>query len=76
MFGGTICKISLNSKTPIFIHSAYHTTSAIDMAMASPAIALDFQWSFHDDLCGNDHFPIFLSSFAESNTGLINLYII
>ena len=35
--------------------------------MASPTIALDFQWSVHDDLCGSDHFPIFLSSHTEAD---------
>ena len=51
-----------------FIHSAYHTTSAIDLSVASPTIALDFQWSAHDDLCGSDHFPIFLTSHTEADT--------
>ena len=36
--------------------------------VASPTIALDFQWSVHDHLCGSDHFPIFLSSCTEANT--------
>ena len=60
--------ILLNSKTPTFLHSAYHTTSAIDLAVASPTIALDFQWSVHDDLYGSDHFPIFLTSYTEADT--------
>ena len=60
--------ILLNSKSPTFVHSAYNSTSAIDLAVASPAIALDLQWSVQDDLCGSDHFPIFLNSHAEDNT--------
>ena len=60
--------ILLNSKSPNFVHSAYNSTSAIDLAVASPTIALDFQWSVHDDLCGSNHFPIFLKSHAEDNT--------
>ena len=67
--------ILLNYKSPTFVHSAYNSTSsaynstsAIDLAVASPTIALDFQWSVHDDLCGSDHFPIFLKSHAEDNT--------
>ena len=55
-------------KSPTFVHSAYNSTSTIDLAVASPTIALDFQWSVHDDLCGSDHFPIFLKSHAEDNT--------
>ena len=58
----------LNSKTPTFLHSAYHTTSAIDLAVASPTIALDLQWSVHDDLCGSDDFPISLTSHTEADT--------
>ena len=60
--------ILLNTKSPTFLHSAYNSTSAIDLSVASPTIALDFQWSVHDDLCGSDHFPIFLTSHAEDNT--------
>ena len=60
--------ILLNSKSPTFLHSAYNSTSAIDLSVASPTIALDFQWSVHDDLCGSDHFPIFLKSHAEDTT--------
>ena len=60
--------ILLNSKTPTFLHSAYQTTSAIDLAVASPTIALDFQWSVHDDLYGSDHFPIFLTYYTEADT--------
>ena len=60
--------ILLNSKSPTFDHSVYNSTSAIDLAVAYPSIALDFQWSVHDDLCGSDHFPIFLTSYAEDNT--------
>ena len=60
--------ILLNSKSPTFLHSAYNSTSAIDLSVASPTIALDFQWSVHDDLCGSDHFPIFLTSHAKDNT--------
>ena len=37
--------ILLNSKTPTVVHSAYHKTSAIEMAVASPTIALNFLWS-------------------------------
>ena len=40
--------ILLNYKTPTFLHSACHTTSAIDLAVASTTIALDFQWSVCD----------------------------
>ena len=51
--------IILNTKETTFIHSALHTTSVIDLAVASTAIALDFNVTVHDDLHGSDHFPIF-----------------
>ena len=60
--------ILLNFKSPTFVPSAYNSTSAIDLAVASPTIALDFQWSVHDELCGSNHFPIFITSHAEDNT--------
>ena len=60
--------IIFNSKTPAFVESAYHTTSAIDLAVASPIIALDFQWSVHDDLCGSDHFPKFFEVLTPRQT--------
>ena len=66
--------IVLNSKEQTFIHSAYHTTSAIDLAVASPSIALDFKWAVHDDLCGSDHFPIFLTLTKNFNMSQNLLY--
>ena len=59
--------ILLNSKEPTFIHSAYNTTSAIDLAVASASLALDFEWTVHNDLCGSDHFPIFLPFLRQEN---------
>ncbi|GFN89045.1 RNA-directed DNA polymerase from mobile element jockey [Plakobranchus ocellatus] len=53
--------IILNSGEQTFVHSAYHSTSAIDLAVASPSIAAECSWAAHSDLCGNDHFPIFLN---------------
>ncbi|GFR68200.1 RNA-directed DNA polymerase from mobile element jockey [Elysia marginata] len=59
--------ILLNDKVPTFIHSASGSTSAIDLIIASPTVALDYSWSVHDDLCGSDHFPIILS--CNTNVG-------
>ena len=53
--------IILNGKEHTFFHSSHHTYSAIDLAVSSPSTALDFRWAVHDDLCGSDHFPIFLT---------------
>ncbi|GFR97626.1 Pol-like protein [Elysia marginata] len=59
--------ILLNDKVPTFVHSAYGSTSAIDLTIASPTVALDFFLSVDDDLCGSDHFLIILSS--NTNVG-------
>ncbi|GFO03547.1 LINE-1 retrotransposable element orf2 protein [Plakobranchus ocellatus] len=53
--------IILNSGEQTFVHSAYHSTSAIDLAVASPSIAAECSWAAHSDLCGSDHFSIFLT---------------
>jgi hypothetical protein len=36
--------------------------SAIDLTVTDPSLLLDFSWKVHDELCGNDHFPIILES--------------
>ncbi|GFN82814.1 RNA-directed DNA polymerase from mobile element jockey [Plakobranchus ocellatus] len=53
--------IILNSGEQTFVHSVYHSTSAIDLAVASPSIAAECSWAVHSDLCGSYHFPIFLT---------------
>ncbi|GFO00791.1 RNA-directed DNA polymerase from mobile element jockey [Plakobranchus ocellatus] len=53
--------IILNSGEQTFVHSAYHSTSAIDLAVASPSIAAECSWAAHSDLCGSNHYPIFFN---------------
>ena len=62
--------IILNQKKTTFIHSAFHTPSSIDLAVASPSFAPDLEWSVHEDLCGSDHFPILL----RLGTNVNNVY--
>ncbi|GFO40538.1 NADP dehydrogenase [ubiquinone] iron-sulfur protein 8, mitochondrial [Plakobranchus ocellatus] len=66
--------IILNSGEQTFVHLAYHSTSAIDLAVASPSIAAECSWAAHSDLCRSDHFPIFLtlSSHFNGNTIVTN----
>ncbi|GFN80763.1 RNA-directed DNA polymerase from mobile element jockey [Plakobranchus ocellatus] len=59
--------IILNSGKQTFVHSAYHSISAIDLAVASPSIAAECSWAAHSDLCGNDHFPLFLTLSSNFN---------
>ena len=51
----------LNSGSPTYISSSYSTGSHIDLSVCDPSLFLDFDWQTSDDLCGSDHFPIFLS---------------
>ncbi|GFO29678.1 RNA-directed DNA polymerase from mobile element jockey [Plakobranchus ocellatus] len=45
--------IILNSGEKTFVHSAYHSTSAIDLAVASLSIAVECSWAAHSDLCAD-----------------------
>ncbi|GFO27446.1 RNA-directed DNA polymerase from mobile element jockey [Plakobranchus ocellatus] len=47
--------IILDSGEQTFHHSAYHSTSAIDLAVASPPIAVECSWVAHSDLCAYIH---------------------
>ncbi|GFO24194.1 RNA-directed DNA polymerase from mobile element jockey [Plakobranchus ocellatus] len=51
-----------------FVHSAYHSTSAIDLAVASFSIAAECSWAAQSDLSGSDHFPIFLTLSSNFNS--------
>ncbi|GFO14933.1 RNA-directed DNA polymerase from mobile element jockey [Plakobranchus ocellatus] len=44
--------IILNSGEQTFVHSAYHPTSAIDLAVASPSIAAECSVYFKAARCG------------------------
>ncbi|GFO26030.1 RNA-directed DNA polymerase from mobile element jockey [Plakobranchus ocellatus] len=63
--------IILNSGEQTFVHSAYHSTSAIDLAVTSPSIATECSWAAHSDLCSSDYFPIFLT-FSSNFNGNVN----
>ncbi|GFN93207.1 RNA-directed DNA polymerase from mobile element jockey [Plakobranchus ocellatus] len=46
--------IILHSGEQTFVHSAYHSTSAIDLAMTSPSIAAKCSWAADSDLRGSN----------------------
>ena len=50
----------LNDKSQTYVHPANGTLSAIDLTLCDPGIFLDMAWKVHNDLCGSDHFPIFI----------------
>jgi len=54
--------VSFNNGTDIYLHPGNGSYSAIDLIVADPSLLLEFSWKVHDDLCGNDHFPIILES--------------
>ncbi|GFN74856.1 RNA-directed DNA polymerase from mobile element jockey [Plakobranchus ocellatus] len=62
--------IILKSGEQTFVHSTYHSTSAIDLAVASPSIVTECSWAAHNDLCGSDHFPIFLTLTSNFNSNV------
>lgn len=50
----------LNNGSPTFL--SYHgSLTHNDVAICSPSLFLDLEWSVHDDLCGSDHFPTLVS---------------
>jgi len=52
----------LNDGYATYLHSSSGSQSAIDLSICNPSLYLDFLWKVHDDLCGNDHFPIIIDS--------------
>ena len=52
----------LNDKTSTYLHPATGHYSSLDLSICSPTLLLDYSFAVHDDLCGSDHFPIFLSN--------------
>ena len=47
-----------NNKQATYLHSPTRKYFSLDLAICSPNIYLDFNWSVLDDLHGSDHFPI------------------
>ena len=52
----------LNDGSSTYLHPASGSFSAIDLSICSPSIFMDFKWEVHNDQCGSDHFPVFLTS--------------
>ena len=50
----------LNSGSPTFCAPS-GALSSLDLAICDPSIFLDLQWKAHNDLCGSDHFPTFIT---------------
>ena len=54
-----------NDNKPTYLHPATGTYTSLDLSICYPTLLLDYEWKVHDDLCGSDHFPIFLNNIAS-----------
>ena len=50
---------------PTYLHSTKVTYISFDLSICCPTLHLDNEWKVHDDICGSDHFPIFLNNIAS-----------
>ena len=48
-----------------YLHPATGTYTSLDLSTCYPTLLLEYEWKVHDDLCGSDHFPIFLNTIAS-----------
>ena len=55
----------LNTGSPTFCSPAGSLTH-VDLSLCVPSLFLDFEWEVLEDLCGSDHFPIFISFLKPS----------
>ena len=44
------------------VSEGFRTYSSLDLSICFPTLLLNYDWKVHDDLCGSDHFPIFLNN--------------
>ena len=66
---GRIIENSINKNNlclfPTHLHPATGTYTSLDLSICYPTLLLDYERKVHDDLCGSDHFPIFLNNIAS-----------
>ena len=55
-----------NNKEPTYLHPATGSFTCIDLSICHPTLYLDYDRKVGDDLCGSDHFPIFLQNIGSS----------
>jgi len=63
----SLIMISPYNKQSTYIHPATGSMSSIDLALCSPAVALNYHWQPKNDTFGSDHFPIIISSTKTSS---------
>jgi hypothetical protein len=52
----------LNDGSHTYLHPGNGSFTAIDLSLCDPNLFIDFKWRISDDLCGSDHFPIYIDS--------------
>ena len=52
----------LNNGSNIYLHPGNGSYSSIDLTIVDPSLLINLNWSVHDDLCGSEHFPIFVNT--------------
>ena len=52
----------LNNKFNTYLNPFIGSYTAIDQSLCDPESYMDYGWKDHNDLCGNDHFPLILGS--------------
>ena len=66
----------LNDGSNTYLNPGNGSYSSIDLSLVDPLLLIDLNWSVHDDLCGGDHFPIFVKTnrdlkTIQSKTGIL-----
>ena len=61
----------LNDKSSTYLHPATGHYSSLDLVISSPNLYLDYNFAVHEDLCGSEHFPIFLKHNVNSESEFI-----
>lgn len=57
----------MNDKRPTYMHAATRTFTHLDLSICHPDLFLDFAWNTGDDLCGSDHYPIFIAHQSDQD---------
>ena len=56
----------MNDGSFTYLHPGNGAQTAIDLSICHPSLFLDFKWKVTEDLCGSDHFPIFIDPVLPS----------
>ena len=81
--GRVIADVVLNNRCAILnigsythFHFQTGTHSCVDLTLCSPELMVDMSWETMTDLCGSDHYPIFIKEMRREALADIGRYII